>query len=137
MNYAVVIERTGNPFSVQNLDLLGCVTAGDTRAETEALIRETVVEHLELLREGGDLIPEPQASSSLVDVQGAAAAPLGGGQARAPPEQVSGLSMAVSRKRLVQGSRATLHVQEPSLFPRRWLQFSLRESESVRDQQCC
>ncbi len=68
MKYAAVIERTGNGFSAYVPDLPGCVAAGDTRAETEALIREAVAEHLELLREGGDLIPEPQASTSLVEV---------------------------------------------------------------------
>ena len=65
--YAAVIERTGNGYSAYIPDLPGCVAAGDTRAETEALIREAVVEHLEVLRESGDLIPEPQASISLVD----------------------------------------------------------------------
>lgn len=68
MKYAAVIERTGNGFSAYVPDLPGCVAAGDTRAETEALIREAVAEHLELLREGGDLIPEPQASTSLLEV---------------------------------------------------------------------
>ena len=68
MKYAAVIERTGNGFSAYVPDLPGCVAAGDTRVETEALIREAVAEHLELLREGGDLIPEPQASTSLVEV---------------------------------------------------------------------
>ena len=68
MKYAAVIERTDNGFSAYVPDLPGCVAAGDTRVETEALIREAVAEHLELLREGGDLIPEPQASTSLVEV---------------------------------------------------------------------
>lgn len=68
MKYAAVIERTGNGFSAYVPDLPGCVAAGDTRAETEVLIREAAAEHLELLREGGDLIPEPQASTSLVEV---------------------------------------------------------------------
>lgn len=68
MKYAAVIERTGNGYSAYVPDLPGCVAAGDTRAETEALTREAVAEHLELLREDGDLIPEPQASTSLVEV---------------------------------------------------------------------
>ena len=68
MKYAAVIERTDNGFSAYVPDLPGCVAAGDTRVETEALIREAVAEHLELQREGGDLIPEPQASTSLVEV---------------------------------------------------------------------
>ena len=68
MRYTAVIEKTGNGYSAYVPDLPGCVAAGDTRAETEALIREAVVEHLELLRESGDLTPEPQASTSLVKV---------------------------------------------------------------------
>lgn len=68
MKYAAVIEKTGNGYSAYVPDLPGCVAAGDTRAETEALIREAVAEHLELLRASGDVAPAPQASTSLVEV---------------------------------------------------------------------
>ena len=68
MRYAAVIGRTVNGFSAYVPDLPGCVAAGDTRAATEALIREAVAEHLEVLRESGDVAPEPQASTSLVEV---------------------------------------------------------------------
>lgn len=68
MKYAAVIEKTGNGYSAYVPDLPGCVAAGDTRAETEALIRQAVAEHLEVLRESGDVAPEPQASTSLVEV---------------------------------------------------------------------
>lgn len=54
-----MIEKTGNGYSAYIPDLPGCVAAGDTRAETEELIREAVVYHLELLRESGDLVPAP------------------------------------------------------------------------------
>ena len=70
MKYAAVIERTGNGYSAYVPDLPGCVAAGDSRAATEALIREAVAEHLEVLREGGELIPEPRASTSLVEDPG-------------------------------------------------------------------
>jgi len=68
VKYAAVIEKTGNGYSAYAPDLPGCVAAGDTRAETEGLIREAVAEHLEVLRESGDVAPEPQASTSLVEV---------------------------------------------------------------------
>ncbi|MDE0133074.1 MAG: type II toxin-antitoxin system HicB family antitoxin [bacterium] len=68
MRYVAVIEKTGNGYSAYVPDLPGCVAAGDTRAATESLIREAVAEHLELLRESGDVAPEPQASTSLVEV---------------------------------------------------------------------
>lgn len=66
--YTAIIEETGNGFSAYVPDLPGCVAAGDTREETEALIREAVTYHLELLRESGDPVPEPQATASLVTV---------------------------------------------------------------------
>ena len=68
MTYTVIIEKTGNGYSAYVPDLPGCVAAGDTREETETLIREAVTYHLELLRENGDPVPEPQASASLVTV---------------------------------------------------------------------
>ena len=50
-------------------DLLGCIAAGDTRAGTEGLIREAVVWHLEMRREGGNPIPAPSVSTSLIEVR--------------------------------------------------------------------
>lgn len=68
MTFTVVIEKTGNGYSAYVPDLPGCVAAGDTREETETLISEAVTYHLELLRENGDPVPEPQATASLVTV---------------------------------------------------------------------
>ncbi len=67
-NYIVVIERTGNGYGAYVPDLPGCVAAGDTIEETEALIREAVGYHVEMLRENGDHVPKPQASAHLVPV---------------------------------------------------------------------
>jgi len=63
-----VIERTDNGYSAYVPDLPGCVAAGDTRVETEQLIRDAVGYHLETLREHGELVPQPQATTVLVDV---------------------------------------------------------------------
>lgn len=65
-DYVVVIEKTGNGYGAYVPDLPGCIAAADTREETEALIREAVGYHVEMLRENGDPIPEPEASASLV-----------------------------------------------------------------------
>ena len=64
--YLAIIEPTGNGFSAYVPDLPGCVAAADTREETEALIREAVGYHVEMLREHGDPVPEPRATASLV-----------------------------------------------------------------------
>ena len=68
MRYSVVIERTDNGYSAYVPDLPGCVAAADTRAEVDELIREAVVGHVEMLRQHGEAVPEPQASTSLVEV---------------------------------------------------------------------
>ncbi|MCY4376495.1 MAG: type II toxin-antitoxin system HicB family antitoxin [Spirochaetaceae bacterium] len=68
MKYTVVIEKTGNGFSAYVPDLPGCAAAADTREETEELIREAIVYHLEMLRESGDPIPEPETTTTLVEV---------------------------------------------------------------------
>ncbi|MXZ63059.1 MAG: type II toxin-antitoxin system HicB family antitoxin [Chloroflexi bacterium] len=65
MDYVVVIEKTENGFGAYVPDLPGCIAAGDTREETETLIREAVSYHVEMLRENGDAVPEPRATASL------------------------------------------------------------------------
>jgi len=68
MQYAVVVEKTGNGYSAYVPDLPGCVAAARTRAETERLIREAIQFHLEGLRENGDPIPKPTTGVQLVEV---------------------------------------------------------------------
>ena len=67
MQYAVVIEKAGNGYSAYVPDIPGCVAAADSIAETEGLIREAVVLHLQMLREDGDPIPQPQTRAVLVE----------------------------------------------------------------------
>ena len=62
--YAVVIEWAGRTYSAYVPDLPGCVATGATVEETEALLREAIVLHLEGLREDGLPAPEP---SNLVE----------------------------------------------------------------------
>ena len=69
MKYVVVIEKAGNGYSAYLPDLPGCIAAADTFAETEKLIREAVVYHLELMAESGEHIPEPRSTAIEVEVQ--------------------------------------------------------------------
>ena len=66
--YCVVIEKTGNGYSAYVPDLPGCIAAGDSREETETLIREGIVIYLDDLREHGEPIPEPETTTTLVEV---------------------------------------------------------------------
>ena len=68
MTYVVVYEQTDTGWSAYVPDLPGCVAAGKTRGETEILIREAIVFHLEGLRESEEAIPEPGTWTEMVDV---------------------------------------------------------------------
>ncbi len=62
--YMVVIERAADGgYGAYVPDLPGCIAAGDTREEAEQHIREAMPAHLELMREQGEPIPEPAAST--------------------------------------------------------------------------
>jgi predicted RNase H-like HicB family nuclease len=68
MEYLVVIERGPSSFGAYVPDLPGCVAAGETRQEVEALIREAIAFHVEGLREAGQPVPEPSSTSQLVSI---------------------------------------------------------------------
>ena len=68
MKYAVVIEKAPNNYSAYVPDLPGCIAAAETLPEVETLIQEAIGYHLEMMREYGDPIPEPQAIVQLVEV---------------------------------------------------------------------
>ena len=68
MKYLIVIEQTKTGFSAYSPDLPGCVAAASTREGTEEQMAEAIAFHLEGLRADGLEIPEPQTSSSYVDV---------------------------------------------------------------------
>ncbi len=66
--YLIVIERTESGYSSYSPDLPGCVSTGTSREETERNMREAIAFHLDGLREEGYPVPEPQASSSYVEL---------------------------------------------------------------------
>jgi predicted RNase H-like HicB family nuclease len=68
MQYVVVYERTPDGWSAYVPDLPGCVAAGDTRDEVEALMPEAIAMHVDALREDGESVPQPGAWTSLVEV---------------------------------------------------------------------
>jgi predicted RNase H-like HicB family nuclease len=68
VKYVVVYERTPNNWSAYVPDLPGCVATGNTREETERLIREAIALHLEALRESGEPVPGPGTWTGLIEV---------------------------------------------------------------------
>ncbi len=71
--YVVVFEgddATG--FSAYAPDLPGVIAAADTREETEQLMREAMTEHIALLRQIGESVPEPVEAAGVSIVTSAA-----------------------------------------------------------------
>ena len=68
VEYTVILERGSRNWSAYVPDLPGCVAAAKTRAETERLIREAIVLHLEMMREDGEPIPAPTTEATKVAV---------------------------------------------------------------------
>lgn len=65
--YVVVVEgAAGTNYSAYVPDLPGCIATGDTVEEDEANIRDAIAFHLEGMRAGGEVIPEPSAVAATV-----------------------------------------------------------------------
>jgi predicted RNase H-like HicB family nuclease len=69
--YAVIYEQGPTSWGAWVPDLPGCVAAGETRVEVEALIREAIEAHIENLREPGETVPPPSSSVGAVQVTAA------------------------------------------------------------------
>jgi predicted RNase H-like HicB family nuclease len=68
MRYAIVIEKANGNYSGYVPDLPGCVAAGATEGEVEALIREAIEFHIAGLREDGLPVPPPSSKVEYIDV---------------------------------------------------------------------
>jgi predicted RNase H-like HicB family nuclease len=64
--YAIIIEGEGDSFSAYAPELPGCIAAGSSVTEVEALMREAIALHLEVMREYGDEIPPPTTVATAI-----------------------------------------------------------------------
>jgi len=67
--YLIIIERADDgSFSAYAPDLPGCVAVGqDTPEEAERLMAEAIDDHVELLVERGEPVPEPTSRAGYVE----------------------------------------------------------------------
>jgi predicted RNase H-like HicB family nuclease len=68
MKYLIVIEQTGTGHSAYAPDVPGCVATGSTREEAEREMRNAIAFHLDGLKAEGMAIPQPNSSSSYIDI---------------------------------------------------------------------
>jgi predicted RNase H-like HicB family nuclease len=66
--YAVVIEEAANNLSAYVPDLPGCVATGQTDQEVRANIADAIRLHIESLRDHGEYVPPPSATTDNVEV---------------------------------------------------------------------
>ena len=72
--YVVVFEGDDEAgYSAYSPDLPGVVAAGPTRRETEKLMIEAMAEHIAMLRQAGQPVPEPANVASVTILDPAAA----------------------------------------------------------------
>lgn len=67
--YAIVIEKGEANYGGYVPDLPGCVATGATVEETERLLREAIVLHLEGMKEDRLPIPEPSSVVNYLELE--------------------------------------------------------------------
>ena len=68
MKYLIIIEHGEKNYSAYVPDLPGCIAAGKTRVETMDLIKEAMIEHIQLIKQSGEKIPLPHTESALLEI---------------------------------------------------------------------
>jgi predicted RNase H-like HicB family nuclease len=68
MKYLVIYEKSATGWGAYAPDLPGLGIAAKTLEEAKELIREAIDFHLEGLREHGDPVPEPSATTEYITV---------------------------------------------------------------------
>ena len=66
--YTIIIEDAGSNCAAYVPDVPGCVGAAKTAEETRTLMEEALELHIEMLREMGEEIPEPNSQAATVRV---------------------------------------------------------------------
>ena len=69
MKYTVIVEKGPTSYGAYIPDLPGCIAAGETRAEVVSLIMEAAADHVELMVQHGETIPEPTSIAIEVEVE--------------------------------------------------------------------
>lgn len=68
LKFSIVAERTSAGYSAYCPDLPGCTARGESRAEVERAMRETITAQIQSLRRAGNPIPESVSYTTVVSV---------------------------------------------------------------------
>ena len=67
-NYLIIYEWTGSNYSAYAPDLPGCIACGDTREETEQLMKDAIILYIDELKKDGQTIPEATTEAGMIEV---------------------------------------------------------------------
>jgi len=68
MRYTVIYEKSKTGYGAYVPDLPGLGVVGKTLDEIERLIREGIEAHIQVMREHGEVVPEPTSTAGVVDI---------------------------------------------------------------------
>lgn len=68
MKYLVIYEKSSTGYGAYVPDLPGLGVVGKTLDETKKLIREGIEAHIQVMRDHGEIVPEPSSVAEEVDV---------------------------------------------------------------------
>lgn len=68
MKFTVIVEKGPTSYGAYIPDLPGCIAAAETREDVVSLIREAASDHVELMAEHGEPVPEPVSAAIEVEV---------------------------------------------------------------------
>jgi predicted RNase H-like HicB family nuclease len=68
MRYTVIYEKSSNGYGAYVPDLPGLGVVAPTLEETRRLILEGIPAHIRVMREHGEVIPEPTSSAEEVEI---------------------------------------------------------------------
>jgi predicted RNase H-like HicB family nuclease len=68
MKYIILIEKGAKNYSAYVPDLPGCVAAAKTKEKVIKLIRESIIEHIRLLKQLNEKIPESSTESEILEI---------------------------------------------------------------------
>ncbi len=66
--YAVIYEKGDTNWGAIVPDLPGCVSIGNTLEEVQENVKEAIALYLEVLKERGEKIPQPQTHVGFVEI---------------------------------------------------------------------
>lgn len=68
MRYTVIYEKSTTGYGAYVPDLPGLGVVAKTLEETKKLIREGIEAHIQIMREHGEVVPEPTSTSETVEI---------------------------------------------------------------------